>query len=320
MHSARPLEQHSTHVDLTQERKGYLTETALNNVRRDYIERARGLGLRILFNTTVFDGNLAELPAIAGFFRDHARHLTLVSFQLQADTGRGVLRDRADCVSQDSVMRRLQEGIGCELAFDAAAVGHPDCNRYASVLIAGQCAASPLEDRALIAKVIGALELYEPPTDAHLDLARTVSRLALLRPGLMLRAGLQLLRTLWRLRHGLLAARGRISRLAVLVHNFMDADHLDADRCRACVFFVATEDGPLSMCAHNARRDGFLFAPARLDTPDGARWWSAATGEVTVAPARPDVPETPQKLLKGRQKAGHVGTSERPDTKKEHQT
>ncbi|MEO1249908.1 MAG: radical SAM protein, partial [Pseudomonadota bacterium] len=42
------------HVDLTQGRTGFPSEEALNSVRGAYIDRAKGLGLRILFNTTVF--------------------------------------------------------------------------------------------------------------------------------------------------------------------------------------------------------------------------------------------------------------------------
>jgi 7,8-dihydro-6-hydroxymethylpterin dimethyltransferase len=47
------------HVDLTQGRKGYDSEAALNVVRERYIERARGLPLAVFFNTTVFAGNSA---------------------------------------------------------------------------------------------------------------------------------------------------------------------------------------------------------------------------------------------------------------------
>jgi pyruvate formate-lyase activating enzyme-like uncharacterized protein len=35
------------HVDLTQRRRGYDSEQALNQLRLDYIQRAKGLGLRI---------------------------------------------------------------------------------------------------------------------------------------------------------------------------------------------------------------------------------------------------------------------------------
>ncbi|MDE2468563.1 MAG: radical SAM protein, partial [Bradyrhizobium sp.] len=50
------------HVDLTQGRRGYQTEGDLNELRRTYIERARGLPLSVFFNTTVFDGNFDQIP------------------------------------------------------------------------------------------------------------------------------------------------------------------------------------------------------------------------------------------------------------------
>ncbi|MEM9138366.1 MAG: radical SAM protein, partial [Pseudomonadota bacterium] len=70
--AAAGLDDVAFHVDLTQERKGYPTEASLNAVRAEYIARARGLGLRVLFNTTVYEDNLAEIPTIVRFFRDHA--------------------------------------------------------------------------------------------------------------------------------------------------------------------------------------------------------------------------------------------------------
>ncbi len=287
------------HVDLTQERRGYPTEASLNAVRAEYIERARGVGLRVLFNTTVYDGNLAELPEIVRFFRDNADELTLVSFQLQADTGRGVLRTRHDEVTQASVIGAISKGMGAPVDFDAIAVGHSDCNRYGAVAVAGRKAVSILSNDAFIGDIMTALEAEECRTDAHLDIVPTLWRAALRRPWLAFRGVVHIAGLLWRLRHDLIRSRGRASRLSILVHNFMDANNLDLDRCRSCVFMVATEDGPLSMCAHNARRDEHLFAPAR----HGRKWWSAATGEVTDAPvhARPGM--TPRKLLKGRMRA-----------------
>jgi len=303
------------HVDLTQERPGFASEQALNSVRAEYLSRAHGLGLRVLFNTTVFDGNLAEVPALARFFRDHADQIALISFQLQAETGRGVLRARPDTVSQQSVMQAVAQGMGTALHFDAAAVGHDACNRYAPLLVAGQVAASPFGDDALVRDVIAALSAAERPVDGHLDLAATAARMALHRPGLALRGALHLLRVLWRLRRGLVASRGRVHRLAILVHNFMDAQALDAERCRACVFMVLTEDGPLSMCVHNARRDHHVFAPARIQTADGPRWWSAATGRLSQAPVRARAGPAPIKLLKGRKRA--ATKRGRPDTLQE---
>ena len=89
--------------------------------------------------------------------------------------------------------------------------------------------------------------------------------------------------------------------MSITIHNVMDPAVLDRERCEACIFKVATEDGPLSMCVHNARRDEHLFTAAKVK--DG--WWSAATGEVTPD-ARfelPDVGAAPVKRLKGRERA-----------------
>lgn len=71
------------HVDLTQRRKGYDSETALNELRRTYIERARGLALSVFFTTTVFEGNFAEIPEIVRFFAAHAGVVRVASFQLK---------------------------------------------------------------------------------------------------------------------------------------------------------------------------------------------------------------------------------------------
>src|SRR5919201_4456407 len=89
---AAGLREVAFHVDTTQQRKGYASEAALNALRDDYIARARGLPLAVYFNTTVHDGNFAELPELVRYFVSRADAVRLAAFQLQADTGRGVLR------------------------------------------------------------------------------------------------------------------------------------------------------------------------------------------------------------------------------------
>ena len=94
--------------------------------------------------------------------------------------------------------------------------------------------------------------------------------------------------------------------MSILVHNFMDATKLDQARCESCVFMVATENGPLSMCVHNAERDAHIFAPARMDTPDGPKWWDAESGILKAAPELAQTAKTapmPRKRLKGRMRA-----------------
>jgi pyruvate-formate lyase-activating enzyme len=122
------------HVDLTQERRGYPTEEALNAVREEYIERARGLPIAVIFNTTVCRENFDEIPALVRFFRRHADAVGMASFQLQADTGRGVLRERDRAISLESVRRRIGEGAGIPISWDTILIGHPACHRIGITL------------------------------------------------------------------------------------------------------------------------------------------------------------------------------------------
>ena len=91
--------------------------------------------------------------------------------------------------------------------------------------------------------------------------------------------------------------------MALVIHNFMDAEGLERDRCESCVFMVATENGPLSMCVHNARRDHHILTPARVETPRGTRWWNAATGELSNTPQSNEFGAVPFKHLMGRMRA-----------------
>jgi hypothetical protein len=90
------------------------------------------------------------------------------------------------------------------------------------------------------------------------------------------------------MRRDLVAARGRVNKLSFFVHNFMDACRLEKDRIEACVFMAATQDGPISMCLHNAKRDAFFLDPLRLERADGAWYWDPVSGELTRRkPPRP---------------------------------
>lgn len=287
------------HVDLTEERKGYTTEEDLNSVRLDYLDRARGLGLRVLFNTTIFDGNVGELPMLAAFFRDHAHEISLAGFQMQADTGRGVLRKRTDSLNVERVIEQLEGGFGGPLHFNTAAIAHESCNCYSHVLAGSGRGISLLSDQRLFVEVVEALENADRSGAAFTDISPAIVRLAFRRPYLALRIVLHFIRAAWPFWYQLLC--GKAGRMSITIHNFMDASDLDRERCEACIFKVATEDGPLSMCVHNARRDYHLFKPARRS----GGWWSAATGNTTSAPRfeAPDLASAPVKLRKGRERA-----------------
>jgi len=279
------------HVDMTQLRKGYDSEAALNSVRDDYIARAHGLGLHILFNTTVFDQNIDDVPMLARFFKDRAHLVHLASFQMQADTGRGVLRARGHAITQERVMGLICDGAGHALDFDHPIVGHPSCNRYAGVISAGG-ETTPIFDDA---DLYGALfELGARYRFDRYSLRRSVCaamRLFIDNPRTIARAIRYGLRKAWALRKGLI--KGRPHKLTFYIHNFMDAEHLDKDRCETCVFMTMTQDGPISMCVHNAKRDDFILADIQ-----------ASQG--TFRPLS-DAPTTqPLKQLKGRRRAAFL--------------
>ncbi len=290
------------HVDLTQQRKGYRSEAELNEVRAAYVERARGLPLAVYFNTTVFDGNLDQVPDVVRFFVRHADVVRLASFQLQAETGRGVLGRRGGCVGKEAVMALIRAAAGSALRFDAFDIGHPRCNRYAMALVANGRVYDLLEDAEFARRVLRAsaglrIERLAP--------ARTLAALCaklLGSPRLAPAALAWLARRLWRMKADLLASRGRAYKLSFFIHDFMDACALERERIEACSFMVATAEGPLSMCLHNARRDLHLLKPVAVRGANAVRWWDPASGRLHDAPPPPRAPQLTRKTARGRAK------------------
>jgi hypothetical protein len=80
------------------------------------------------------------------------------------------------------------------------------------------------------------------------------------------------------MRRDLIASRGRAHKLSFFVQNFMDAQALEPERIHACSFMVMTGNGPISMCAHNARRDEFILRPVPIETEEGRRIWNPLSG------------------------------------------
>ena len=278
------------HVDMTQERKGYASEQELNAVRRDYISRAEGLGLHIIFNTTLFDGNFHETEALARFFLAHGHQVRMASFQLQAETGRGVVGATNGAVRVDTVLERLNRAAGFNIGFDWPLVGHPDCNRYGTCLVSGDDKTALFDAPNLFGPLFEEAETLRLDRHRPWVSAGAAAMLAARRPLLAARAAGFGLRKLWALRRGLMKSKGRVNKLTFYVHNFMDAGHLDKARCEACVFMTATRDGPVSMCVHNAKRDAFISQPIE----DGA----GKTWRPIIRPAA----DLPAKRLKGRLK------------------
>lgn len=280
------------HVDLTQDRKGYETESDLNALRRSYIERVRGLPLAVYFNTTVFNGNFAQIRDVVAFFVEHSDIVQLASFQPQAETGRGTLDPRAPAITTRSVIGQIEAGAEARLSFDTAQIGHSLCNRYAMVLVVNGRVHDMFDDPALFNAVLAATA--KTSFDRHNRARAILAVVAALakQPGIFLKSFGWATRKVWAMKAYLIASRGRANKLSFYIHNFMDACDLDPTRLKSCVFMAATQDGPVSMCLHNARRDAEILRPVELGKSDGKWFWDPISGKLsrqlpTVRPPKP---------------------------------
>jgi 7,8-dihydro-6-hydroxymethylpterin dimethyltransferase len=245
----------------------------------------------------VFDGNLHDIPMLAAFFVQHNDVVRFASFQLGADTGRGLEPGRdAALVSQAGVAAAIEKGVGVRLNFDALQGGHRSCNRYAMVATIGRLAFDALADGELVARIMRetagvALERGQGRRAAWALAASIVTKYRLLAD-----VGAYVLRVLWKARGEWFRASHivpPIRKISFFTHNFMDACQLDADRIDACVFMAATSKGPMSMCAYNAERERILRKPVVLAS--GESWQPLA-----LAPDASGQIRIPVKWLKGR--------------------
>ena len=142
------------HVDLTQQRRGYKGEAELNEIRKDYIERARGLPIAVMFNTTVTDENFAQIPEVVAFFVRNSDVVRLASFQIQADTGRGSLGRHGGALGLKTVQQQIEKGAKIPISFDSARIGHSRCNRYAMTFVTNGRVYDALDDLGLFKGVL----------------------------------------------------------------------------------------------------------------------------------------------------------------------
>jgi hypothetical protein len=256
------------HVDITQERKGYASEMALCEVRDRYLERAQGLGLSLIFNTTVCDENVHEVPDLVRYFVSRAGELGMASFQMQAETGRGYLRKKGPALTKQLMRDLIDEGCGKRLSWDALLIGHPQCHNIAYTIVSGGKVIDLFDDQEVLERWL------KDFGQVQADRARPV------------RTGLNVLRHTMTEQPAWLAYGGRwvlhklaqvappallqavkerrlpqVAKLSFFIQNFQDAEALDADRIQHCSFHVATRDGTISMCEHNARRDDYIIPP-----------------------------------------------------------
>ena len=272
------------HVDVTQERKGYTTEAQLHEVRLTYLARARGLGLALIFNTTVCDQNVAEVADLVRFFVRHAGELGMCSFQMQADTGRGVVRQRGPALTRQLMQSLIDEATGTKLSWNAVLIGHPECHNIAYALVVGGTRVVDLFDDASVLERFLAefgtviLDRSDVPRSA-----RKVARHVLAeRPAWLLHGASWVRRKLLELAAAMWTTRStKVGKLSFFMQNFQDASALDQERLDHCSFFVATRDGAISMCEHNARRDDYIIPP---DLVRG----------VHIRPSRPPIATVPR--------------------------
>lgn len=251
------------HVDMTQNlrdenKRPYQSEEELNVIRKQYIERARGLGIAVIFNTTLCSANFHELPMLVKFFRDHADVVGMCSFQLQADTGRGVLKGRPDDLEPRNIIRIVNETLKAPINFDAIDIGHPDCNRIGYAFVCNKKAYDLWWDPSIINRVSKEFE------GLHLDrgnVKKAIKEAALhllKRPRALLGAFRFLGVHVWRMKWDLVRSGFKVHKLSFFIHNFMHADCLVQERIDNCSFMTMTTEGPMSMCLHNANRDSYI--------------------------------------------------------------
>ncbi len=289
------------HVDITQQRKGFATELALNKIRKQYIDMARGIDLSVIFNTTIAEENFHELPMLADFFVRHNDVVRFASFQLGATTGRGTSPGRDPVgLTQRGACEAIERGAGISLNFDGLHGGHHACNRYAMLLTIGERRFDALADGDFVAQVMRDTADVTIDRDQAGRGALAVAGAVLARPQLWWGFVKHTAAMVWQARGEWFRERRLhvppVRKISFFIHNFMDACELDPERIDACVFMAATVDGPMSMCAYNAERDRFLLKP--IERADGSLWRPLA-----AAADRNGEVRLPVKWMKGKSRA-----------------
>ncbi|MBC8283408.1 MAG: radical SAM protein [Nitrospinae bacterium] len=253
------------HVDLTQKRSGYKTENELNEIRQELIERARGLPLLVVFNTTVHESNFREIPDLIQFFIKNSDVVGMASFQLQADTGRGTLHQRPVPISLQSVQEKISKGAGNSLPWDTILVGHPKCHTYVPTFAVNGKAFGIIDDARIFSDFLQDFShVTHDRREGPLKIAGTYLKNSIRKPKWILRALTYFLPRIWKIKKDILASKGRVNKISFFVQNFMDKDNLDSERIEACSFMVMTKEGSVSMCQHNASRDDYILQPIQI--------------------------------------------------------
>ena len=263
------------HVDTTQRRKiegkEVETEARLNDIRQEYLDRSKGLGLMVIFNTTVHIGNFSEVPKLVEFFRERADKIGLVSFQLQADTGRGEWRERDVVINKQSVCAQIEKGSTDNLPWDVIKVGHSDCHFYLPTVVANNTIYPIVDDKQFFADFLDYFQhISWDRQQAKTKIVTQFLTALLKRPSwvpALLGKAFSLVKAMF---SDLVKSRGQAHQLTFFVQNFMDAEELVQERIDGCSFMVMTDQGPVSMCQHNSQRDDYILRPFEIKRADGS--------------------------------------------------
>ena len=259
------------HVDTTQKRSGYQNEQQLNQLRQTYLEAAKDLGLMVVFNTTVHAGNINEIPELIRFFCSNADAIGLVSFQLQAETGRGEWGTREDVVNKENVQRRINQCAQSSLPWDVIHIGHHDCHSYLPTWVINQKIVPIIDDKKLFGRFMEDFTQVDwDRTKSSYSIVSSILKTLIFQPRWWGTASLYFIKKIKAHGKDLILSRGRLNKVTFFIQNFMDADALDDERVGACSFMVMTAKGPVSMCEHNANRDDYILEPLKVQNKDGS--------------------------------------------------
>jgi hypothetical protein len=143
------LRQISVHVDMTQAgRHGFpigriKCEADLHPVRQAFTDLAlrirekTGSILEYALSFTVTRRNIDDVPEVIRWYLADPRrsHVwRMLSFQPEADTGRTLFSQNP--ITPADVWDKICQGVGMPLRRDVSIFGHPDCNSWASLLVA----------------------------------------------------------------------------------------------------------------------------------------------------------------------------------------
>jgi hypothetical protein len=299
------LRQISVHVDMTQAgRHGYpigriKCEADLHPVRQAFTDLALSLRektgciLEYALSFTVTRRNIDDVPEVIRWYLADPRRSyiwRMLSFQPEADTGRTLFSQNP--ITPEDVWEKICEGVGMPLRRDVSIFGHPDCNSWASLLVARPSGKyfpllpdDPKFDHLLgeVLRKIGGLSLVND--DAGTPLYR-LAGVVFKNPLLLARVVTQMTRYLTsrnaprEIFRALL--RGQVHTLGVGMHNFMGSekvaraatDPVIKARLDSCVFKGAVKRNgtweAVPMCAMNQQTWSEVYEE-RLRDPELAQ-------------------------------------------------